>query len=624
VRGDRSLKIDATFNHWIPKEIKANLRWRRAVHERVREDPEYASVIVDACSRDPLFFLNGFGYTYDPRRQPFSKIPFILYPYQEQAILDLIRSFNSHDTLIEKSRDMGASWILCSAFYWAWRFRKGLSFLLISRTEDYVDKAGNPKALFWKLDYLRENSPTWLQPVGFKKSQHRRLLHKENPENGSVIDGESTTSDAGRGDRRTAIGLDEFAAVEQGAQVLAATRDATNSRIFNSTPKGINNAFYDMGQTSIRKIRLHWSEHPLKSLGLYRTDSDGNLKVLDPEGYPEGYAPILDGKLRSPWYDNECKRCASAQEIAQELDIDYLGSGRQYFHDSAVQDTIRKYARPPIAVGGLEHDVATAEPISFRADKSGRLELWCMLDKDGNPPRDHKYVIGCDISAGTGASNSCAQIWDATTKEKVGQYTNPNIRPEAFAKQCIALARWFHFAPEVIRKREDIVPEGGSAGAFLIWESNGPGRAFGSVVMELGYGNIYLRQRDEAISGKVSDIPGWASTKDTKTAIMESYRAAVEKGECINCSKEALDETLEYVWGADGSIIHARSVNKGDPSGAKSNHGDRVMADALAWKGLGARLQKPVVETRKIPIGSLAWRNQQRELSKVDPDRRGW
>jgi hypothetical protein len=329
------------------------------------------------------------------------------------------------------------------------------------------------------------------------------------------------------------------------------------------------------------------------------------LKVLDSAGYPVGYHAILDGKMRSPWYDRECMRCASLQEIAQELDIDYLGSGFQFFNEVAVQATIRKYAMPPTSVGDIDYDLTTAEPTCFRSDPSGRLELWCMLDKDGNPPKDHKYVIGADISAGTGASNSCAAVWDSTAKEKVGQYVNSHIRPEAFAKQAVALARWFH-------------------GAFLIWESNGPGRQFGSRVMELEYGNVYMRQRDEALSKKVTDIPGWASTKETKKVLMGSYRSAIEKGECVNRSKEALEETLEYIFESDERIVHARSVSKSDPSGAKSNHGDRAMADALAWKGMDERRRRPVVEAKKVPIGCLAWRNKQRDLARVDRDRDGW
>ena len=78
------------------------------------------------------------------------------------------------------------------------------SFLLVSRVQDYVDKPGNPKALFWKIDFLLNNFPPWLKPRGYREANHRRLLHIENPENGSVIDGESTTGNVSRGDRRTA------------------------------------------------------------------------------------------------------------------------------------------------------------------------------------------------------------------------------------------------------------------------------------------------------------------------------------------------------------------------------------------------------------------------------------
>lgn len=590
------MKVSSPFAHKIPSDMEGNLRWRAAVHRRVLEEPDYADIIRDACSKDPLFFLNGFGWTYDPRRVPFSKLPFILYPFQQDAVMRLINAVGSHDILVEKSRDMGASWICVSALTWCWLFRTGQSFLFVSRVEEYVDAAGNPKSMFWKLDYLLDNLPRWLRPSGYNANDHRRKLHIENPENGSVVDGESTTGNVARGDRRTAILLDEFAAVEQGHRVLSSTRDATNCRIFNSTPAGTNNAFYDMRQSSVEKLRLHWTAHPVKSRGLYTTGSDGKLKVLD-EFYQEGYDPILDGKVRSPWYDNECKRAVNFQEIAQELDIDYAGSGYQFFNASAIQEAIRKYARPPIAIGDLEYDDKTAEQIRFREDGSGSLRLWCLLGKEDSPPIDHKYVVGVDVSAGTGASNSCISIWDSVTAEKVAEYVNSHIRPEDLAKQSVALCRWF-------------------GNAFLIWESNGPGRQFGSRIMELGYGNVYLRRRDEAISGKVSDIPGWASTRETKKVLIGDYRYAVERGECVNRSKEAMEETLEYVFANDGVPEHSRAIGKGDLTGAKASHGDRVVADALAVKGLGECIKRPVLVEPEIPIGSLAWRNKNREQEK--------
>ena len=593
------MRVSSPFNHHVPKGVRENMNWRARVFKKVLDDPSYADVIRAACKKDPLFFINGFTYTYDPRREPFSKIPFILYPFQEEAILDLIKSINSHDILIEKTRDMGASWICIAAIFHCWLYGRDLSFLLGSRVESYVDDPGNPKAMFWKVDYLLDNLPSWLQPLGFIRKQHRRKLHIENPEFGSVIDGESTNENFARGDRRTAIVLDEFAAVEQGHRILRATRDATNSRIFNSTPMGVNNAFYDQSRKSIKKIRLHWSIHPMKNVGLYTTDKSGKLKILDKSGYPEGYIPILDGKMRSPWYDVECGRAASDQEIAQELDIDYLGSGFQFFSADLVRERIREHARPPFLIGDLEYDDETGEPIEFREDPSGNLKLWCLLDGAGKPPLDHKYSAGADVSAGTGASNSALCGWDRSTLSKVWEYANPFIRPEAFAKQSHAIVRFF-------------------GSAFLVWESGGPGRQFGSRMMDLGYGNVFLRKQEEAISKKVSDIPGVAQTKETKAQIMGAYRTGIERGVAINRSKEALEETLEYIFGPNDSVVHSRASSKVDPSGAKSNHGDRCMADALAWKGIFERVQKPRKEASSpdIPIGSLAWRQQMREKEK--------
>ena len=59
------MKVSTPFNHFVPKDLKANLEWRKTVYEKVLKDPEYVSVIKGACAVDPLFFINGFGWTYN-------------------------------------------------------------------------------------------------------------------------------------------------------------------------------------------------------------------------------------------------------------------------------------------------------------------------------------------------------------------------------------------------------------------------------------------------------------------------------------------------------------------------------------------------------------------------------
>lgn len=570
------------------------------------ENPSLVDVIKEACSIDPIFYINGFGYTYDPRRQPFTKLPFILYPFQQTCILEIIQSIGTEDLLIKKSRDMGASWLCVLAFEWLWHYWKRLSFLMVSRVEDYVDSSENPKSLFWKMDFFHDNLPYWLMPNGYDRNKHRTKMHILNPETRSVIDGESTTGQVARGDRRTAILLDEFAAVKGGGSVNTSTARATNSRIYNSTPLGTGNAYFDIHETKIKKLILHWPDHPVKRIGLYTTDENGLLRILDNEGYPKDYKPILDGKLRSIAYDYDCTRL-SEREMAQEWDIDFGGSGYQYFKAALVQDSIRRFARPPTFIGELEYDMTTGDPIRFREDQSGHLRFWFLLDVNEKPPKEHPYIAGVDISAGTGNSNSALCLYDSVTHEKLLEYANPYIRPEEFAKQSVAICRWMG-GP-------------GAGNPKIIWESNGPGRQFGSQIMDLRYGNIYYRQRIESIGRKTSEIPGWASTRDTKSVLLGGYRDGIENGKCCNRSKEALEECLEYIFDPVAGVCHARENSKTDPTGAKSNHGDRVIADALAWYLIGEGTSKPKPEEPKIPIGSLAWRLKMREADKPRPGR---
>ena len=609
------MKVSSLFSHFVPTEITANLQYRARLHRRVLEDSSFKEVLWDACAADPIFYINAFGYTYDTRREPFTKLPFILYPYQKDGLLEILKAIQSpsYDLLIEKSRDTGASWLCCLAFEWMWHFSPRLgapSFLMGSRDATYVDNAENPKSLFWKIDYFHAHLPSWLMPAGFNRDEHRRKMHLTNPANGAVIDGETTTKNFARGDRRKAIFLDEHAVNDDGYLIDPATLDATDCRLYNSTAAGSGNSFYDKRHNSgIKVLRFHWSDHPSKNIGLYRTNENGTLRILDKKGYPEDYKPILDGRLRSVAYDRQQAR-SSLREMAQEWDIDYQGSGYQFFITASVQEAIRRCARPSVVIGDLEYDSTTAESIRFRESEDGRVRLWRLLGPGGKFITDHRVILGVDVSGGTGASNSCLCGYDNVTNEKVLEYVNPYIRPEEFAKQAVAIARWL-------------------GNAYLVWESNGPGRQFGSRVMDLHYGNMYLRKREEALSKKVSQIPGWPSTKQGKLVLLGDYRDAIDKGQCINRSKEALEESLEYIFDPEGGVSHSRSSNKEDPSGAKANHGDRVMADALAWRGMTEWKSVPKKQEKKAPIGSLAWRMRMLKKSQLKsgrelPQAGGW
>lgn len=525
------------------------------------------SALRRMCSEDILFYINAFCWTYDPRLDD-SCVPFVTYPFQDETIMELDASIGKRDICIKKSRDMGASWMLITLFEWRWHFRNGQSFLLVSRNEDYVDKPGNSKALFWKIDYIHKNQPGWLLP-----RMTRTNLRLTNDENGSAIDGESTTGDVARGDRRTAIGMDEFAAfdVDAGYKALASTRDATKCRIFNSTPDGVGNAFYDVAHSdSVKQVVLHWTKHPVKSDGMYVAE---------------------DGRPRSPWYDAEVKRCIHPQEVAQELDIDFQGSDYQFFDTKDMDRLVMQHCKPPLFVGDLEFEGSSCSPKAFVPKPKGVLRLWCGVDASGQVAHDRGYVIGADIAAGTGSSNSVLSIADRKTGEKVGELVTPNMRPDEFARYAVALCRWFS--------------DDSGVGAYMIWEAPGPGRNFGDVVIESGYRNIYWRTKEEAMTKNQQPIPGWWPVKDAKRAVFGDYRRALLDGRFINRSKDAMSELREIVYTANGSIEHSKSSKTIDPSGARENHGDRPTADALCCYALARRAPAVVEKADVIPEGSI-------------------
>lgn len=586
----------------VPKKRQENLSFRKWLLGRCKANTRYRNGIQEACSKDILFYLNSFALTYDPRlidRGMSPLLPFITWPYQDRAfnvILECIEQ--GQDLVIEKSRDMGASWMSLVAMEWLWHYKEGVSFLMVSRKEDLVDAPGDPDSLFWKVDFVHRFLPEWLIP-----DMDRRKLHFGNLTLGGTIDGESTTAAAGVGGRRTAMFIDEFSRIEEGYQLLAGTADTTRCRIFNFTPWGTSNAAYKLARRQdVRKLRLHWSEHPEKAVGLYQyRDSLGRVEALDKTyHFPADFNFVMDGKLRSPWYDGECRRRANDREVAQMLDIDYQGSTYQFFDRTLITDLQRTYAEEPYWEGDISYDHDTAKPQGLVKTVGGPLRLWCNLTSEGKPPLA-SYGAGADICSGTGATNSCMTMTDSRTGQKVAEYATPFLKPDKFAMVAVAICRLF--------------TDGHGEPALFAWEMQGPGVPFGRRVIELGYRNIYFRVSEQKLAPTAkADTPGWFPSQDNKRVLLEEYRSALSSRQFINPSFVALEECLAFIHTKEGNVAHSEEMDAEDPSGAGRNHGDRVVADALSWKmckrlGTG----KPPERGQESQTGSLAWRRRYNE-----------
>ncbi len=600
------------YYHMVPKDRVGNARFRQAVIEACIESEDARQAQWIACSRDPLYCLNVFHWIYEPRTA--NAMPWLSYPYQDEDILIKINAIGHHDLYQKKSRDMGGSWDTVYAFHWFWQFRKTCTFLMVSRHDDFVDKTGEPKALFWKFDFLHDRRyvPGWFIP-----RMHRTKKHCENLDNASIVDGEATTSDTGVAGRYTAVLDDEFAKMRDGLEMWEKQADVTFCRIAVTTPEGKNNCAYDVSQSGIMVHNLDWHMHPDKRAGLYKAEN-GKVTIIDKDYvFPPDYTFITseaeaerflhkpafwEGDYRSVWFDAECKRRGSKRTlkwINQEVRADYIGSGSSYFDTVNVDDYTKAHCMPPFFRADLK--LEDDRPQLKRLDENdlGLFEFWVWPDGSDCFPKDRRFGIGVDVSQGRGASNSAISVVDLLTGEKVCQFINSKTTPPRLAYLTIALGYMF-------------AGNDYTEAAMILYEANGPGLAFGDVLHEHQYPNVFYREsKDE--HGKPTKKPGWWCTVETKGVLFESYHLAMQEATYINRSEKAVKEIRNFSTDPSGLIVHTNAISTDDPAGARSNHGDITVGDALANMAYRKFPDRPTPKERDIPRDCMAARAQRQE-----------
>ncbi len=82
------MTVESPYYPLVPKTLAANLAFRRGLIARGSQDAAFAESLRAMCSEDLLFFVNTFGWTYDPRKTP-PVIPFLTYEFQDETLLDL-------------------------------------------------------------------------------------------------------------------------------------------------------------------------------------------------------------------------------------------------------------------------------------------------------------------------------------------------------------------------------------------------------------------------------------------------------------------------------------------------------------------------------------------------------
>ena len=307
---------------WPPDYVAA-LASRQQRLRKLKGRPELLLGAKELYRERPVDFINHWGVTFDPRVAggdlP-TKLPFILFERQRELVAFLQACVRAEaNGLVEKSRDMGATWV-CAAFsVWLWLFWDGSSIGWGSRERDLVDKIGDPDSIFEKMRITIRELPRLFWPKGFSPSEHLTFMRLVNPENGSTITGD-IGDNIGRGGRKLIYFKDESAHYLHPELVEAALSDNTNIQIDISSVHGLGNVFHRKreagvdwapGQPAIKNkinvLVMDWSDHPLKTQawhdGRKREAEELGLQHVFAQEVERNYAAAVIGVIvKAEWF----------------------------------------------------------------------------------------------------------------------------------------------------------------------------------------------------------------------------------------------------------------------------------------------------------------------------------
>lgn len=291
-RGDQ-----ASTDRWLQWR-DAMLAYRELVHRQMAADTRYVEAIDAACADDPAYAMIIYATIYEPRaRKGRGGVhPFIPFGWQ----VELIRWVQSHlaeemsDGYVSKARGLGATWVFCWIALHGWLWLTPFDSLLVSRNAEQVDRKGDKKSMFWKIEFFLNNLPGRLKPAGFDPDIHRNVRLLINPENGNTISGDATTIKAGRGDRATWMLYDEAAAIPDFDAVWGTGAGTTDHRFAISTESmDEGGAFHKMWTDAKAEdphavLELDWWRNPYFDQEWYeqtktRFRKDGQLHVFERE-----------------------------------------------------------------------------------------------------------------------------------------------------------------------------------------------------------------------------------------------------------------------------------------------------------------------------------------------------
>lgn len=266
----------------IDEEIRQVVARRSAYEAEQRfltEQGERASFDDEKrrCADDILHWFDQWVWTYDPRlagthdpatgHRRDGYVPFRLFPRQvELAQWVEARIDNQQEGAVDKSRDIGFTYLVAGICLHRWLFTPGFKATFGSREADLVDVLDDPDSIFEKIRIILRRLPLWMLPKGFNWTKHSNVMRLANPETGAMIAGEAG-DDMGRGGRSTVFVVDEAAFVRHTNKVARAISGNADCILWASSSNGMGTFFYRKKRSLPpgQVFRFHYGSDPRKT-----------------------------------------------------------------------------------------------------------------------------------------------------------------------------------------------------------------------------------------------------------------------------------------------------------------------------------------------------------------------
>lgn len=279
-------------------------KWRAEFLQRIRADPRAIAAVKAHYRNAPWDFINDWGVTYDPRNIAEGKpavMPFILFKRQIECVEWVMeRLRNGEPGLIEKSRDVGLSWLTVAIGCSLCVLGESVTIGFGSRKEEYVDKVGHPKSLFWKARMFMKYLPAEFRGGWVDGGDaHMRVGFSAT---GSVMTGEAGDN-IGRGDRTMMHFVDESAHLQRAELIEASLSATTNCRIDLSSVNGMNNVFAQKRHSGkVPVFVFDWRDDPRKDDEWYKRQCEILPFVTVKQEIDRDYLASNEGQIiEGPW-----------------------------------------------------------------------------------------------------------------------------------------------------------------------------------------------------------------------------------------------------------------------------------------------------------------------------------